>query len=80
MSSAISSPPGAQTAIRWKCPPSSAPARRAASAHGCVSAFTMFTGGGGGFGAINPGQGAMMLELTKKPPAAADRATGRVSS
>ena len=32
----------------------------------------MFTGGGGGFGAINPGQGAMMLELTK-PPAAADR-------
>ena len=32
----------------------------------------MFTGGGGGFGATNPGQGAMMLELTK-PPAAADR-------
>ena len=29
-------------------------------------------GGGGGFGATNPGQGAMMLELTK-PPAAADR-------
>ena len=27
---------------------------------------------GGGFGATNPGQGAMMLELTK-PPAAADR-------
>ena len=26
----------------------------------------------GGFGATNPGQGAMMLELTK-PPAAADR-------
>ena len=34
--------------------------------------LTMFTGGGGGFGATNPGQGAMMLELTK-PPAAADR-------
>ena len=34
----------------------------------------MFTGGGGGFGATNPGQGAMMLELTK-PPAAADPAT-----